>query len=88
MRPARRQAALRQLDLFDRVPQEKAAADRWNDRRGENEALAKVFNPKNSTERQAGRYFFAVHDRGRFVGIASAPTRSAARASLLAGGVQ
>lgn len=89
MRPRRRrQLARGQLDLFvDWLADKKTAADRWNDRRGGIEALGDDFASNHSTPRQPQRFYFVVHERGRFLGIASAPSRSAARRRLITGGV-
>lgn len=85
--PKRCSAALPSDPTQDRRPKKKAAVDRWSDRRGANEKLAKAFNHQASTVATSRPFHFAVFEHGLFVGISSAPSLAAARAILIKRGV-
>lgn len=85
-RPRRQRMARGQLALFEgQSPQEKTAATVGAIDCGSEEGLGCAFNRNHTTDSPAARFHFAVFERGRFSGIASAPTRSAARVHLRGG---
>lgn len=84
MGPRRRRQPARPLTGLsrDRRPKKKAAAIVPAIGGGDKEVLTKASKNKDNTQPAIGRYHFAVFERGRFVGILSAKSRSAARAIL------